>query len=184
MPLVRYKRMMEPADARTSEELELSGRIGFCWKELRRGAAMGVLKDHFFGTGEQALEPGQVDTLDLLVQQEAWRMGDLADALRVDPSTATRAVQRLLNAGLAERRASPDDGRVVMVTASVEGRARHALIAARRRGAMARLLCDFDLGERRELAALLERFVAALDALAADLTAEQEGAGGSAETPG
>ena len=64
---------------------------------------MVALRDHLFGAGEDALEPGQVDTLDLLVQQPAWRMTDLADALRVDPSTATRAVQRLVRAGLAER---------------------------------------------------------------------------------
>ena len=49
-----------------------------------------------------------MDTLDLLVQQPAWRMSELAEALRVDPSTATRAVQRLVRAGLADRRSRAD----------------------------------------------------------------------------
>src|SRR5204862_6141795 len=87
-------------DLGDEEQLALALRIGTGWKELRRGAAMGVLRDHLFGAGADALEPGQVDTLELLVNKDAWRMSELADALRVDPSTATRAVQRLVKAGL------------------------------------------------------------------------------------
>jgi DNA-binding MarR family transcriptional regulator len=83
-------------DLDDEEQLALALRIGNSWKELRRGAAMGVLRDHLFGAGPDALEPGQVDTLELLVGRDAWRMSELAEALRVDPSTATRAVQRLV----------------------------------------------------------------------------------------
>jgi DNA-binding MarR family transcriptional regulator len=97
-------------------------------------------------------------------------MTDLADALRVDPSTATRAVQRLVRAGLAERRPSDDDGRVVMVSATAAGRARHEAIAQRRRKALEAMLGEFEEPERRELADLLERFVIALDHLAEEIT--------------
>ena len=93
----------EQVDLTLEDERLAALHIGTAWKELRRGAAMSILRDHMFGAGKDALEPGQVDTLDLLVQQPAWRMSDLADALRVDPSTATRAVQRLERSGLAER---------------------------------------------------------------------------------
>jgi DNA-binding MarR family transcriptional regulator len=151
-----------PADERT-----LLVRVGRAWKELRRGAAMASLRDHLFGEGDEALEPGQWDTLDLLVQTDAWRMSDLADALRVDPSTATRAVQRLLRAGLATRHASTEDGRVVMVSASDEGRQRHEAIAGHRRALMTHLLAAFEPAEQRQLADLLERFVTALDDFAA-----------------
>jgi DNA-binding MarR family transcriptional regulator len=153
----------------------LAGRIGWAWKELRRGAAMGILRDHLFGQGEDALEPGQFDTLDLLVRQEAWRMSDLADALRVDPSTATRAVQRLLKEGLAERRSSMEDGRVVMVTASPAGRARHAAIGERRKDVLMTMVTEFDPEERAQLADLMERLVAALDHYAEDLQPGDEG---------
>ena len=94
---------------------QLAVRIGLAWIEIRRGAAMGALQKHLFGSGDDALEQGQMDTLDLLAQQPSWRMSELAEALRVDPSTATRAVQRLVNVGLADRRPCDDDGRVVMV---------------------------------------------------------------------
>jgi DNA-binding MarR family transcriptional regulator len=149
--------------------MELAQRVGTAWKELRRGAAMAAVRDWFYGTGEDALELGQVDTLDLLAAHDSWRMTDLADALRVDPSTATRAVQRLVRAGLAERRPSDEDGRVVMVSATMHGRACHEAISRRRRQAMESMLGEFDARERRHLADLLERFVAALDHLAAEL---------------
>jgi DNA-binding MarR family transcriptional regulator len=157
-------------DLNDPAELQVAMRIGTAWKELRRGAAMSTVRDWFYGTGDDALEVGQVDTLDLLVARESWRMTDLADALRVDPSTATRAVQRLVRAGLAERRQSDDDGRVVMVSATAAGRARHDAVARRRREALEAMLGEFDAEERRELAELLERFVTALDHLAEEIT--------------
>lgn len=144
-------------------------RIGLAWRELRRGAAMSVLKDYFFGTGDDALEPGQMDTLDLLAQQDDWRMGDLAAALRVDPSTATRAVQRLVRVGLAQRDACTEDGRVVKVRITEAGRARYEEAASRRGSVMEQLLTEFDDAEQEQLAALLERFVAALDRVVDDL---------------
>jgi DNA-binding MarR family transcriptional regulator len=154
----------------TPEEMALAQRIGHSWRELRRGAAMSALRGQLFGEGDDALEPGQWDSLDLLVQRPSWRMSDLADALRVDPSTATRAVQRLLKAGLAERATCEDDGRVVRVSASDEGRARHVAISQHRRQLMAHILGRFDDDERERLAELLERFVSALDDAASGLT--------------
>jgi DNA-binding MarR family transcriptional regulator len=158
-----------PVDLDDPGQLEIALRIGSAWKELRRGAAMSTVRDWFYGTGDDALELGQVDTLDLLAAEDSWRMTDLADALRVDPSTATRAVQRLVRAGLAERRQSDEDGRVVMVSATAAGRARHEAVAGRRRKAMETMLAEFDDAERQQLADLLERFVAALDHLADQL---------------
>lgn len=105
---------------------------------------MGRLIEHFFGIGDDALEIGQMDTLDLLVQQPEWRMGDLAEALRVDPSTATRAVQRLEKFGLAQRSTGTSDKRVVMVSASVSGRARHAEAATRREELLQHIMSAYD----------------------------------------
>jgi DNA-binding MarR family transcriptional regulator len=158
-----------PLDLDDEDDLRLAVRVGQAWKELRRGAAMVAVRDWFYGEGDDALEPGQVDTLDLLAQRDTWRMGDLADALRVDPSTATRAVHRLVKAGLAHRTACRDDGRVVMVAATTAGLQRHEAIVVRRREALAFMLGDFSPSEREDLADLLERFVGALDRLAAEL---------------
>ena len=153
----------EPVDLHDPHQLQLAVRIGLAWIELRRGAAMSALRDQLFGTGDDALEQGQMDTLDLLAQQPAWRMSELADALRVDPSTATRAVQRLVKSGLASRSADEDDGRVVMVTITPAGVARHAEVAERRGRLMAHLMGAFSPDERVQLAEMLERFVASVD---------------------
>jgi len=150
-------------DFHQREQLQQARRIGQAWIEIRRGAAMGALQKHLFGSGEDALELGQMDTLDLLAHQPQWRMSDLAEALRVDPSTATRAVQRLVNAGLADRRSCDVDGRVVMVRITRAGKARHADVAARRSEVMRHVLGAFTPDERPILAELLERFVASID---------------------
>ena len=56
-----------------------------------------------------------------------------------------------------------------MVSITDAGRRRHSAISGRRRHSMARMLGEFETEERRQLADLLERFVLALDHLAADL---------------
>lgn len=154
-------------DLRDPAEADIAYRVALAWREIRRGAATATLRDHFYGA--DALEQGQIDTLDVLMTRGSWRMSELADALHVDPSTATRAVQRLVNDGLAERRPCDDDGRVVLVVPSAEGKRQHRAISKRRVLALSRLLGAFDATERRQLADLLSRFVAELDALAGDL---------------
>ena len=160
----------EAVDFRDPTESENAYRIAFAWRELRRGASTSAVRDYFYGAADDALEAGQVDTLDLLVRRpDGWRMSELAEALRVDPSTATRAVQRLVNDGLAERRPCIDDGRVVLVHASPDGARRYRAVAKRRAAAMRVLLSAFDARERALLADLLERFVGALDELVHEL---------------
>jgi DNA-binding MarR family transcriptional regulator len=130
--------------------------------QIRRGAG-GTLRDYLYGTGEESLEQGQMDSLDLLARRPSWRMSDLAEALRIDPSTATRAVQRLVTAGLAVRTPNEDDGRVVMVEITDAGRSRHADVNARRGLLMTHMLSAFTPEERPVLAEMLDRFVAAVD---------------------
>jgi DNA-binding MarR family transcriptional regulator len=143
-------------------------RIGVAWRELRRGAAMQGLRRQLYGAGPGAIDMGQVDTLDLLVQRPAWRMSDLAAALRVDASTATRAVSRLVDAGLVSRTAAPDDARVVMAAATARGRRAQRRLAERRRHLLDRILDDFDEDEQGHLADLLERLVSGVDRVVSD----------------
>lgn len=161
-----------PVDLSDPIEADNALRIAIAWRELRRCASTPALRYQFFGSAVDALEQGQMDTLDLLLVREGWRMCELAEALRVDPSTATRAVQRLVNDGLAERRQSTYDGRVVLVYPSAEGRRRHAAVSRRRVSALCRILSTFDADERAQLAGLLGRFVDAFDELVAEMAAE------------
>ena len=157
----------EPVDLHQPDQLAVALRIGLAWIEIRRGASMTAVRDHLFGTGDDALEQGQMDTLDLLVVQPTWRMSELAEALRVDPSTATRAVHRLVRSGLPTRTTSPEDGRVVIVEISPAGRIRHREVDIRRAEVMAFVMGAFSTSERPQLADMLERFVAAVDGFVA-----------------
>ncbi len=153
----------EPLDPRHREVYDLAVRIGLAWRELRRGAATSDLRDFLYGRDEESIEQGQMDTLDILAQRPSWRMSELADALRVEPSTATRAVERLVKAGMAERQSSADDGRVVRVLITPAGRCVHETVAARRTELLTFILKSYRRSELPVFADMLERMVTAVD---------------------
>jgi DNA-binding MarR family transcriptional regulator len=142
---------------------DVAGRIGFAWRELRRGTAITTVREQLFGIGGDALDPGQMDTLDLLVERDQWRMCDLADAMHVEPSTATRAIQRLVASGLAERAQSSRDGRVVLVTATGAGRARHSAVMQARLNFLRDLIEQWSPEEADQIAQALETLIAGID---------------------
>lgn len=156
-----------PNQVHTDLELEVAMRIGRAWRELRRGATAGDVRDTIFGVGGSALDPGQMDALDLLVTVPSCRMSELAEHLRIDPSSATRAVQRLIKDNLAQRVEHEGDGRVVAIAATERGRQIHEQVAARRRELIFGVLEEFDEPERHQLADLLERFLTSVDSYVA-----------------
>jgi len=149
-------------------------RIALAWRGLRRGASGAVLRSHLLGPDGPPLEQAQLDALEILASAPSgFRMSDFADALRVDPSTATRAITRLERHGLAKREAVEDDKRIVTAHVTVDGE-RMAKQVSRLRGiGMQRLLEPFDTAEREQFAELLERFVGSIDDLVADLERER-----------
>ncbi len=160
-------------DFRNRADREHARRIGRAWIELRRGAAAADLRAYLFGE-EEALEQGQMDALDLLTRRDERPTKELAARLRVEPSTATRAMQRLESDGLVERFTSPDDGRVVLVRITPEGRRRHDAVAARRSIAMMHILSEFDPEERSQLADLLDRLIVSIDDVVTHLGASPD----------
>ena len=151
------------ADQANDVDLEVAGRIGRSWREIRRGATASNARDAIYGIGGSAIEPGQMDALDLLVTVESCRMSELAEHLRIDRSTATRAVQRLVKDNLAEQVDHAGDGRVVAIAATDRGRRIHGEVSERRRNIMFAVMNQFEAEERVALAELLERFTAAID---------------------
>lgn len=143
----------------TEVELDRMLRMGRAWREIRRGSAAGAVRDRVFGNDDNALDPGQVDTLDLLAAKEFWRMGDLAEALYIDPSTATRAVQRLIASGLAEKVTQEGDGRVVHVALTDIGRQTAAYYTERRVETIRELLSSFSDAEQTAFLGFLERYI-------------------------
>lgn len=138
-------------------------RVGRAWREIRRGAGASRIKDLFYGMGPDGIDMALADALSVLAQSGPMRMGELAEALHITPATATRAVDCLVDRGLAERVKAVDDLRSILVSVTEEGTARHAVIAARIGTGLDQILGEFNEEEHAQLAELLERFVIAVD---------------------
>lgn len=152
------------APSRTARDADVALRIALAWRELRRGAAGLELRNHVLGPNDPILEQAQLDALEIVVsERDGWRMSDFADALRVDPSGATRAIDRLQTLGLAERVRAAEDKRVVMVRATADGRRLMRTVNRSRAAGMERLLEPFEPDEQERFAEYLERFVESID---------------------
>ncbi|TDT15168.1 DNA-binding MarR family transcriptional regulator [Ilumatobacter fluminis] len=128
------------------------------------------MRAHLLGPDGPKLEQAQTDALEIIAAHRGGiRMSDFADAMHVDPSTATRAVDRLVKLGLAERRQIDDDRRYVQAIATQQGVDTVRRIRKLRTMAMRRILEPFDDHELEEFASYLERFVATIDELLDDL---------------
>jgi DNA-binding MarR family transcriptional regulator len=90
-------------------------------------------------------------------------MGGLSRALSVPMSTATRIVDSQVRDGYVERLSDPNDRRRVRVAMTAEGRALYRCVEEFLVGRLARLLRGFSQEERRQLADLLGRVVAAAE---------------------
>ena len=82
----------------------------------------------------------QYRVLVLVASRGPQRVADLADALAVNPSTATRVCDRLHAKGLIRRRRAPGQRREVRISLSEEGRGLVDEVTRRRREGIARLL--------------------------------------------
>lgn len=151
------------ASLQRAERHDDAQRVALAWRSLRRGTAARKMRALAWAPDPPQLDMGQIDSLDLLVHHRSWTMCEFATALGIDPSTATRAVGRLIDVGLAERHTSQTDKRVTIVTATPHGRETQRRVANRRLDVVVEALETLDADERHTLAELLDRFVANLD---------------------
>jgi DNA-binding MarR family transcriptional regulator len=96
--------------------------------------------------------------LGLLLEKGPQRVGELAQALGTDPSTVSRKIAALVDAGLVERRADPDDGRAHLLAATAAGEHKCADGRRHRTDMVASVLSGWPEDSRRQLATLLGRF--------------------------
>jgi DNA-binding MarR family transcriptional regulator len=105
--------------------------------------------------------PTQHRVLVLLAAHGEQAVGDIAAELGVNPSNATRHCDRLQRLGLVQRGRSPEDGRVVRVALTVEGRRVVDAVTARRRRDVRRVLDAMGDDDRDAVLAALRAFSAA-----------------------
>jgi len=151
-------------------------RIAWAWRELRRGHGGNELRRQMLRPTDPRLEQAQIDALEILAESgELTTMSDFADAMHVDPSTATRAIDRLQRIGLVERVPGGDDRRFVQVRVTADGDKVVRRIRRARADGMRRLLASFGDEEREAFASYMDRFVDAIDQLVHDLELERYG---------
>jgi DNA-binding MarR family transcriptional regulator len=129
-------------------------------QQLRRSHRRVGLQRDLYSVGERELTPVQVDALEVLCRRDEWRMREIAAALEVDRSTATRSVAPLVDLGLATRRTDARDRRNVILAATAEGRTAAAHIVDERRRLMRAMLSRMTPERRVLLTELMEEYVA------------------------
>ncbi len=96
-----------------------------------------------------------------LASRGPQRLADLADALTVDRSTATRMCDRLVRKGLITRRRGSEDRRVVRVSLSAAGLDLVAEVSRRRRAEIRRIVGRMPAASRPLVVTALQAFAEA-----------------------
>ena len=135
-----------------------------------------VQRIHFTtSSGEVELDRSAYGILCRLVDEGPQRLGSLAQAFGLDPSTITRQVQALEHAGMVERRPDPSDRRAFLLDLTDQGREVLVSTRTRRRAWLEASLGDWDEHDRTEFGRLLEKFNLSIDKVVQECQSHAEG---------
>jgi DNA-binding MarR family transcriptional regulator len=129
------------------------------FKLLRRTNAIHVQTS----SGEIELERSAYAILCLLADEGPQRLGGIAAAFRLDPSTITRQVQAVERLGLVERAGDPLDRRATLLSLTAHGAQAVDTARAHRRRMLDAILVDWTDEERRQFLRALQRFNDTMD---------------------
>lgn len=113
------------------------------------------LSTHSIASVDDSITPAQFRLLIVLDTQGPMKLTTLAEYLDVKPSPATRMTDRLVSAGLVDRRANPASRREIVLELTEAGSSLVARVTQRRRREMARIIGRMP---ERQRVALIEAF--------------------------
>jgi DNA-binding MarR family transcriptional regulator len=116
-------------------------------------------------SGELHLERSAYGIMCQLADEGPQRLGALAVAFGLDPSTITRQVQALEEVGLAARTTDASDRRASILDLTPEGREVLDRTRAHRRQRMKQVMSGWAEEDRAEFARLLQQFNTSVDKL-------------------
>lgn len=117
------------------------------------------------GSVDDKISVTQLRTLVLVGGQGPLTVTAVADALDVNASNASRTCDRLVTAGLLDRRAAEDDRRRVALTLTRAGEAVVDEVMDRRRAELARVVDRMEPEDREDLARALASFTTAAESV-------------------
>ncbi|PRX43720.1 DNA-binding MarR family transcriptional regulator [Prauserella shujinwangii] len=112
---------------------------------------------------DESITLPQFRLLVVLESRGPLKLAAIADQLGVNPSTATRMVDRLVAAGMVSRTANPASRRELVVALTEEGAAVVAGVTERRRSEITRIVERMPASERQGLVRALTAFAEAGD---------------------
>lgn len=110
---------------------------------------------------EETITLPQFRMLVLLDSRGAMKLTTIAELLDVNPSTATRMVDRLVTTEMVARQQNPATRREVVIELTPEGRRVVRGVTRRRRAAIGRIVARMSEDERRDLVGALTAFTEA-----------------------
>ncbi len=116
-------------------------------------------------SGEVHLERSAYGILCQLADEGPQRLGVLAGAFGLDPSTITRQVRALEDEGLAVRTPDATDRRASILDLSDEGRDALSRTREHRRGRLEAVMAGWSDQDRLDFGRLLEKFNTSVDSL-------------------
>jgi DNA-binding MarR family transcriptional regulator len=124
---------------------------------------LGVAARSVLDVEDEVTSP-QLRVLVLIAANGSRTPGDIATALGVHASNATRACDKLVRAGLAERTGDPADRRSVRLVLTAAGAGLVERVIARRRAALAEVLASMPAADRSATAHAFDAFARAAQA--------------------
>ncbi|MEV7138005.1 MarR family winged helix-turn-helix transcriptional regulator [Streptomyces tauricus] len=161
----------DPACTEETPSAACGGEVSYAISRvarMHRAAAGRLLR----GAG---LYPGQEFVMMHLWDAGAVRQSELIKAVDLDPSTVTKMLQRLEQAGHVRRRPDPRDGRAVLVEATEDSCGLHDEVTRAWTGLEEHSLAGLSPDERAQLSGLLARVEANLCTETADCPARPAG---------
>ena len=140
----------------------LAAELSTCWRDLASILASRRIHASLHPELGSKLTPSKLRALELLAQHDGLRVGELADRVGVDDTTATRLVDRLEDQGLAQRHSEEADRRATLVELTDEGSELVSGVVAQRQEFFAEVLATLDADERIQLVRLTEKAALAL----------------------
>lgn len=120
-----------------------------------------AISAHSIALVDESITIPQFRTLVILSHRGPVNLATLAGVLAVQPSTTGRMVDRLVSAGLIDRRRHPSSRRELVVELTARGRSIVRRVTAHRRVEIARVVQNMPARERGGLVRALTAFTAA-----------------------
>lgn len=155
MTLVRYNIHMIQGHADQPTRMAGSGTDAVTDAVLAAARLLVGLSTHSITSVDDSITLPQFRVLNVLGTQGPMKLTTLAEYLDVTPSPTTRMTDRLVSAGLVDRRANPASRREIVLELTDAGASLVSRVMQRRRREMARIIGRMP---ERQRAALIEVF--------------------------